>query len=92
MEIPRRTLVEFRVEDYRESNTRFLLMNDNRSGLVLDSSDSKIPRIVTAGYFWRHDSSQRIAGLRANLRHTGIVADRRPRGLRRDYTDGAGRR
>lgn len=30
--------VEFGVHDYRESNTRFLLQNDNWSGLVMDSS------------------------------------------------------
>src|SRR5580704_7728576 len=31
--------VEFGVEDYRESNTRFLLLNDNWSGLIMDGSD-----------------------------------------------------
>ena len=32
--------VEFGVEDYTESNTRFLLVNDNWRGLVLDGSDA----------------------------------------------------
>ena len=55
LEIPNRTFVEFGVEDYRESNTRFLLMNDNWSGFVMDSSAANISRIVTAEYFWKHD-------------------------------------
>jgi hypothetical protein len=61
LEIPHRTFVEFGVEDYRESNTRFLLMNDNWSGFVMDSSESNISRIVTAEYFWRHDLAAKRA-------------------------------
>lgn len=36
------TFVEFGVGDYRESNTRFLLLNDNWRGLVMDSSDRNV--------------------------------------------------
>lgn len=32
--------IEFGVEDYRESNTRFLLMNNNWSGLIIDADDN----------------------------------------------------
>jgi hypothetical protein len=35
-----RTFVEFGVDDYREANTRFLLMNDGWQGLVLDDGDA----------------------------------------------------
>ena len=35
--IDRRVFVEFGVEDYRESNTRFLLVHDNWRGLILDA-------------------------------------------------------
>ena len=37
-----RSFVEFGVENYQESNTRFLLFNDNWSGLVIDSSRQNI--------------------------------------------------
>ena len=40
-----RTFVEFGVEDYRESNTRFLLISKNWSGLVIDGSDGNIASI-----------------------------------------------
>lgn len=37
-----KTFVEFGVENYRESNTRFLLFNNYWSGFVLDGSDEHI--------------------------------------------------
>ena len=36
------TFVEFGVEDYAESNTRFLLVNDDWRGLVIDASDANM--------------------------------------------------
>src|SRR5947207_9850474 len=36
------TFVEFGVDDYRESNTRFLLANSNWRGLILDADTSHI--------------------------------------------------
>jgi hypothetical protein len=54
LDIPNRTFVEFGVEDYRESNTRFLLMNDNWSGMVIDGSPANVSKIVNAEYFWRY--------------------------------------
>ena len=54
VDFPDKTFVEFGVEDYRESNTRFLLMNDNWSGLVMDGSPANIERIRGSDYFWRH--------------------------------------
>lgn len=50
-----RTFVEFGVSDYEESNTRFLLMNDNWRGLVIDGSDSNIAYIRAQPWYWRHD-------------------------------------
>ena len=41
LDLPNRTFIEFGVEDYRESNTRFLMMNDNWAGFVMDSSEVK---------------------------------------------------
>jgi hypothetical protein len=51
----KRTFIEFGVQDYQESNTRFLLMNDNWRGLILDGSASNIDNVVADAQFWRHD-------------------------------------
>ena len=40
IEIPNKIFIEFGVETYNESNTRFLLMNNNWSGLVIDGDFS----------------------------------------------------
>ena len=53
--IPNKTFVEFGVEDYKESNTRFLLVNNNWSGLVIDGSAANIEKIKNDGIYWRHD-------------------------------------
>jgi hypothetical protein len=47
--------VEFGVENYREANTRFLLLNDNWSGLVVDGSENYISSICSEPIYWRHD-------------------------------------
>jgi|SRR3984893_5459663 len=47
--------VEFGVEDYRESNTRFLLLNDNWSGLIMDGSEDQVALIQRDPIYWRHD-------------------------------------
>lgn len=46
--------VEFGVESYRESNTRFLLMHDNWAGLILDGGDAHIGFVERSGLRWRH--------------------------------------
>lgn len=47
--------IEFGVEDYRESNTRFLLMNNNWKGLVIDGSAENVKRIKASSWYWRYD-------------------------------------
>ena len=42
LDITNKVFVEFGVENYTESNTRFLLMNDNWRGLVMDGSDQNV--------------------------------------------------
>lgn len=49
-----RSFVEFGVETYVESNTRFLLINDNWKGLVLDGSADNIAYIRSDRFFWQH--------------------------------------
>ena len=55
IDFPTHTFIEFGVEDYRESNTRFLMMNNNWSGLVMDGSKRNINRIIKSEYFWKYD-------------------------------------
>ena len=43
--ISRKVFVEFGVENYKEANTRFLLIKDNWEGLVLDGSRENIDYI-----------------------------------------------
>ena len=47
--------VEFGVQDYTESNTRFLLSNDNWSGLIIDGDQANIEAIRRSDIYWRHN-------------------------------------
>jgi hypothetical protein len=47
--------VEFGVEDFTESNTRFLLVNDNWRGLVIDASDAHQRWLAAHPTGWRHE-------------------------------------
>jgi hypothetical protein len=42
IEIPNKTFIEFGVENYKESNTRFLLINNNWTGYVIDGSEENV--------------------------------------------------
>jgi hypothetical protein len=53
--VANRVFVEFGIGDYRESNTRFLLVCGNWSGLVMDSSASHIERLREDPVYWKHD-------------------------------------
>jgi hypothetical protein len=53
--IVNKVFVEFGVENYKEANTKFLLMNDNWSGLVLDGSLDHVNSIKESGLFWQYD-------------------------------------
>ncbi len=57
LDIPRRAerFVEIGVEDYREANTRFLLVNRNWSGLIVDASDAHVRALAGSPLLWRHD-------------------------------------
>jgi hypothetical protein len=57
--------VEFGVENYLESNTRFLLMNNNWSGLVMDGSADHIRFIRRDDVYWRHDLEAKTAFITA---------------------------
>lgn len=55
MEIPRNIFVEFGTQNYTESNTRFLLINNNWSGLVIDGSSDNIAYIKSDPIYWQYN-------------------------------------
>ena len=50
-----RSFVEFGVESYEEANTRFLVLNDNWCGLIMDGSSSNMRRVRNSSIYWRHN-------------------------------------
>lgn len=53
--IENRTFIEFGVENYEESNTRFLLLNNHWQGMVLDACASDIEYIRSDRIHWQYD-------------------------------------
>jgi hypothetical protein len=47
--------VEFGVQNYTESNTRFLLINNNWSGLVIDGDKESVDFLKQDEIYWRHE-------------------------------------
>jgi hypothetical protein len=50
-----RSFVEFGVENYGESNTRFLLQNRGWKGLVIDGNQGYMDALRTDELYWRYD-------------------------------------
>ena len=59
VEIKNKIFIEFGVQDYMESNTRFLMMNNNWSGLVMDGSEKNIRKLISCSWFWQYDLEAR---------------------------------
>lgn len=55
LDIHTKTFIEFGVENYNESNTRFLLINNNWRGLVLDGSKENIEYIKNDDISWKYN-------------------------------------
>jgi hypothetical protein len=55
VEVPNQVFVEIGVSDYREANTRFLLQNNNWSGMVIDGSEQNIDVIRRDPLYWRYN-------------------------------------
>jgi len=62
----KQTFVEFGVETYEESNTRFLLMNDFWRGMVMDGSQANIDVIKRSPVYWRQDLTATTAFIDKN--------------------------
>jgi hypothetical protein len=52
LKIPNRTFIEFGVEDFFESNCRYLLMKDLWQGFVIDGSPANIARLRRSYFYW----------------------------------------
>lgn len=55
------TFIEFGVDTYRQSNTRFLLQNRNWRGLIMDGHPVVIDAVNGEGLAWRYDLTVRAA-------------------------------
>lgn len=55
IEIPNKVFIEFGIENYEESNTKFLVMHDRWKGLVMDSSLENIKYLKKCNIYWRHN-------------------------------------
>ncbi|WP_192924993.1 hypothetical protein [Sodalinema gerasimenkoae] len=70
LNITNKKFVEFGVENYKESNTRFLLLHGNWSGLVMDGSAERISQIYADPICWQHDLKALHAFVtRENINH-----------------------
>lgn len=49
------TFVEFGVQNYTESNTRFLLISDQWKGLVIDGDEEYINSVQRSDIYWRYN-------------------------------------
>lgn len=54
IEIKNRTFIEFGVQDFFESNCRFLMMKDNWKGFVIDGSKNKILGLKKSYFYWKY--------------------------------------
>ncbi len=61
VEIRNHTFIEFGVENFFESNCRFLMMKDDWSGFVIDGSAEKLNRLQKSHFFWKHELTARTA-------------------------------
>ncbi|BDB64969.1 hypothetical protein T36_1431 [Helicobacter cinaedi] len=56
-----RAFVEFGVQDYTESNTRYLLKKRNFMGLIMDGNAKHIESIKQDELYWKHDIEAQCA-------------------------------
>lgn len=54
LDIRHKTFIEFGIEDFFESNCRFLLMKDLWRGFVIDGSQANIDRLRSSYFYWRY--------------------------------------
>ncbi|MDX1718756.1 MAG: hypothetical protein R3353_01220 [Salegentibacter mishustinae] len=80
LDIKNKTFIEFGVEDYQEANTRFLLINNNWSGLVMDGNENNILKIKSDEIYWKYDLQVKTAFITAEninqlIKEEGIAGE-----------------
>lgn len=55
LQIDKKIFIEFGVENYTEANTRFLLINNNWRGLIMDGSFENMSSVKRENLYWRYD-------------------------------------
>jgi hypothetical protein len=74
LDIDDKRFVEFGVDTYKESNTRFLLINNNWTGLIMDGSETNINAIRNEEIYWKHNLTANAAFITAeNI--NGLLSD-----------------
>src|SRR4051812_33817940 len=74
-----KTFIEFGIEDYRESNTRFLMMHKNWSGFVMDASEDNIRALHAWTELWKYDLGAKAAFIDCENINTLIAESGFPR-------------
>lgn len=64
--IENETFIEFGVENYLESNTRFLMMNNNWSGFVMDGSEKAMHSLTKQHWYWKYNLTQKAVFIDAD--------------------------
>jgi len=80
LDLENKTFIEFGVENYREANTRFLLVNRNWKGLIFDSTASNIESVKKEDIYWQFDLIAKTAFItRENInqliKENGIIGE-----------------
>ena len=78
--IANKTFIEFGVENYEESNTRFLLINNHWKGMVLDACEPDIQYVQTDPIHWQFDLQAKCEwitkdNIDALLQDSGFASD-----------------
>ncbi len=55
IELPNRRFVEFGVENFEEANCRFLTLNRNWRGLIMDGSKENMDHVRSSSLYWKHN-------------------------------------
>jgi hypothetical protein len=78
--IEKKIFVEFGVHNYIESNTRFLIKNDNWSGLVIDGSPKNVDFIKADPLYWQRNLKAECAfihrdNINSLIKKSGLYGD-----------------
>jgi len=55
IDLEKKIFIEFGVENYTESNTRYLMEKDNWAGLIIDQDYQNIEQIKNYDIYWKHN-------------------------------------